>query len=148
MLISPQTTHTPSPMVTPPTPPAYKACSQMQSITQETILHLFQLHKPTFTVQHAASRKFPTKILRAILNEDTGKLVEYRHLIKNPKYCTIWKKAYGKELGRLAQSIPGTVHGTNTIAFIPKQHVPADCQKDVTYGRICANFQQEKEVPH
>ena len=77
---------------------------------------------------------FPTDILNAILNEDTGELMKYRHLIKNPKYSTIWKKAYGKELGRLAQDIPDTdtVHGKNTIIFIPKHDIPIDHRKDVT----------------
>jgi len=82
---------------------------------------------------------FQTDILSAILNEDTCELIEYRYLIKN-KYSTIWKKAYGKELGRLAQDIPDTVHGTNTIVFISKQPVHAKCLKDVTYGPTCANF--------
>jgi len=140
MLISPQTTHTPSPRVTPPTPPAHNTCSQTQYVTQETIPHLFQLHNPTFTAQHATSGKFPTKILGAILNDETGEFMEYRPLIKKTKYCTIWKKVYGKELGSLAQSVPDTVHGTNTIVFIPKQHVPTGHRKDGTYGHICANF--------
>jgi hypothetical protein len=52
--------------------------------------------------------------------------MEYRHLIKNPKYSTIWRKAYGKELGRLAQGIPGTVQGTNTIVFISKHDIPIE----------------------
>ena len=69
---------------------------------------------------------FPTDILNAIFTEDTGELMEYRHLIKDPKYSTIWRKAYGKELGRLAQGIPGIVQGTNTIVFIAKDDVPTD----------------------
>jgi hypothetical protein len=112
----------------------------MHTISQESILHLFQLHTPTLTAQRAASRRFPADILNAILNEDIGELMEFRHLIKNPKYSTIWKKAYGKELGQLAQGIPGTVHGTNTIGFIPKHDIPVDRRKDVTYGWICAHF--------
>jgi hypothetical protein len=74
--------------------------------------------------------------------------MEYRHLIKNPKYCTTWKNAYGKELGRLAQGIPGTVQGTNTIVFISPNQVPPNRQKDVTYGRICANYRPEKDDPY
>ena len=91
---------------------------------------------------------FPTDILNAIFNEDTIKLMEYRHLIKNLKYSTIWKKAYGKELGRLSQGIPDKIHGTNTIGFIPKHNISVDRCKDVTYGRICANFWPEKDDPH
>eukprot|EP00804_Cyclotella_cryptica_P018237 CCRYP_005972-RC/>CCRYP_005972-RC protein AED:0.07 eAED:0.01 QI:0/-1/0/1/-1/0/1/0/582 len=74
--------------------------------------------------------------------------MEYRHLIKDPKYSTTWRNAYGKELGRLAQGIPGLVQGTNTIVFITKDDVPTDRRCDVTYGRICANFCPEKDDPH
>jgi len=120
----------------------------MHTITQESILHLSQRHTPIFAAQQAASRLFPADILNAILNEDTGELMEYRHLIKHPKYSTIWKKAYGKELGRLAQGIPGTVQGTDTMVFITKHDIPVDRRRDVTYGRICAHFRPEKDDPH
>eukprot|EP00804_Cyclotella_cryptica_P014586 CCRYP_020641-RA/>CCRYP_020641-RA protein AED:0.25 eAED:0.25 QI:0/0/0/1/1/1/3/0/614 len=63
-------------------------------------------------------------------------------------YCTIWKNAYGKELGRLAQGIPGTVKGTNTIVFIAYNEIPPQRCKDVTYGRIVANYRPEKEDPY
>eukprot|EP00804_Cyclotella_cryptica_P004301 CCRYP_013515-RA/>CCRYP_013515-RA protein AED:0.37 eAED:0.38 QI:0/0/0/1/1/1/2/0/314 len=74
--------------------------------------------------------------------------MEYRHLIANPKYRDTWQNAYGKELGRLAQGLPGIVKGTDTIAFIQRSHVPQDRWKDVTYGRIVANFRPEKEDPY
>eukprot|EP00804_Cyclotella_cryptica_P028815 CCRYP_020140-RA/>CCRYP_020140-RA protein AED:0.25 eAED:0.25 QI:0/0/0/1/1/1/2/0/480 len=71
--------------------------------------------------------------------------MEYRHLVANPKYRDTWKNAYGKELGRLAQGLPGIVKGTDTIVFIQQTHVPQDRWKDVTYGRIVANFCPEKD---
>eukprot|EP00804_Cyclotella_cryptica_P012914 CCRYP_002274-RA/>CCRYP_002274-RA protein AED:0.23 eAED:0.09 QI:0/0/0/1/0/0/2/0/1265 len=135
-----------SPRVTPPPAPAYNTGSRMQTITQETMLHFSQLPTPTVTAQRAASRMFPTDFLNAVLNENTGELMEYRHLIKDRKYSTTWKKAYGKELGRLAQGIPGLVQGTNTIVFITKDDVPTDRRRGVTYGRICANFRPEKKT--
>eukprot|EP00804_Cyclotella_cryptica_P006953 CCRYP_007095-RA/>CCRYP_007095-RA protein AED:0.38 eAED:0.31 QI:0/0/0/1/0/0/3/0/325 len=88
----------------------------------------------------AATRCFPGDALSVILDTDTGELLEYRLLFENPKYCTTWKNAYGKELGRLAQGIPGTVQGTNTIVFITPNQIPPNCQRDVTYGRICATI--------
>ena len=74
--------------------------------------------------------------------------MEYCHLLANPKYRKTWSTAYGKELGRLAQGIPGVVEGTNTIVFIDKSQVPADRWKDVTYGQICANYCPEKDDPN
>ena len=50
------------------------------------------------------------------------------------KYDKVWKPAYGKELGRLAQGLEGVVEGTDTIAFIYKNEVPADRWGDITYG--------------
>jgi hypothetical protein len=48
-------------------------------------------------------RRFPSNSLAAVLNEDTGELLEYRHLIANPKYRSTWIRAHGKDLGRLTQ---------------------------------------------
>ena len=72
-----------------------------------------------------ASRKFPQHMINAVLNEDTGELMECRQLIGDPKYREIWGQAYGNELGRLAQVTEGRVKGTNTIFLIPKEDLPA-----------------------
>ncbi len=56
-------------------------------------------------------------MLNAVLNMTTGKLMEMRHLLVNPKYKDLWGKSYTKELGRLMQGVPG-VTGTDTIIFI------------------------------
>eukprot|EP00804_Cyclotella_cryptica_P004492 CCRYP_017634-RA/>CCRYP_017634-RA protein AED:0.15 eAED:0.15 QI:0/0/0/1/1/1/2/0/934 len=147
--VSPQQTMTPRPRVSaPPSSPAYNTRSRAHTITQETILHLLHNTRTPLTPRRAATRQFPREALSAILDTDTGELLEYRHLIKNPKYCTIWKNAYGKELGRLAQGIPGTVKGTNTIVFIAHNEIPPQRRKDVTYGRIVANYRPEKEDPY
>ena len=74
--------------------------------------------------------------------------MEYCYLISNPKYRKIWKPAYGKEVGCMAQGVPGIVDGTNTFIFICKNEVPADRWKEVTYGRICANYCPEKSDPY
>eukprot|EP00804_Cyclotella_cryptica_P000450 CCRYP_019933-RA/>CCRYP_019933-RA protein AED:0.03 eAED:0.04 QI:0/0/0/1/0.4/0.16/6/0/1642 len=142
-------TKTPLPRVSaPPTSPAYNTRSCAHTITHETILHLLHNTQTPLTPRNAATRQFPRDALSAILDTDTGELLEYRHLIKNPKYCTIWKNAYGKELGRLAQGIPGTAKGTNTIVFLAYNEIPPQRRKDVTYGRIVANYRAEKEDPY
>eukprot|EP00804_Cyclotella_cryptica_P025012 CCRYP_015951-RA/>CCRYP_015951-RA protein AED:0.39 eAED:0.39 QI:0/-1/0/1/-1/1/1/0/153 len=87
-------------------------------------------------------------MLHAVLNDETGKLMEYQHLVSNPKYRDTWGNAYGKELGPFAQGLPDIVKGTDTIAFINKTCVPQNSQKDVTYGCIVANFCPEKDDPH
>jgi hypothetical protein len=54
----------------------------------------------------------------SVLGEQ-GKLLEYRHLIANPKTRATWTHYYGNELGRLAQGMPGRAKGTDMIFFIP-----------------------------
>ena len=84
------------------------------------MLASIQLQPTNMDARLLASRKFPPHMLNAVLNEDTGELMEYRHLIGSPKYREIWGQAYGNELGRLAQGMKGRVKVTNTIFFISK----------------------------
>ena len=101
---------------------------------------MIDIHHGQFSARQAASRRFPKEALAVVLNEETGKLMKYQHLIANPKYRKTWSEAYGKEIGRLAQGIPGVVDGTDIIVFIKKNKVPSDRWKDVMYGQICANL--------
>ena len=95
------------------------------------------------TARQAAARRYPLQFITdfagAVLDGETGKLLEYRHLIKQPKYKEEWGYSFGNEIGRLCQGMPGQNDGTNTMFFIAKNEVPSDRKKDVTYGRICCN---------
>jgi hypothetical protein len=82
------------------------------------------------------------------MDEETGDMLEYRHLIKLPKYQDTWSKPLGKEIGRLAQGQKGVVEGTNSIFFIPYEEVLGDRRKDITYAQICADYRPEKSVPN
>jgi hypothetical protein len=42
-----------------------------------------------------------------VLDFDTGKLLEYRQLLRDPKHTEIWTKAGANEFGRLAQGVGG-----------------------------------------
>ena len=64
-----------------------------------------------------AGRRVPLEMLNAVLNEETGEIMEYRQLMKSTKYRNLYKNSYSKELGRLTQGIPDVVKGTNTIFF-------------------------------
>ena len=95
-----------------------------------------------------AGRKFPIEMINAVLNEGTGEIMEYRQVMKNPKYCRLYDKAYSKELGRLAQGITGQSEGTDTLFFIDKGSVPVDRWRDITYGRVVVNYRPEKDNPY
>ena len=76
------------------------------------------------------------QMINVVLDEDTSKLMEMIHIMKNPKCRELWGKLYGNKLGCLAQGIPGRVEGTDTIFFIDKQYIPTARWLDVTCGRV------------
>ena len=134
-------------------PPAMNTRSSrtIRSITEEAMLTAIEMTRGfanEIKPRQLASRQFPIHMLNAILNEETGKMMEYRHLLADPKYRSIYSKAFGKEVGRLAQGIPDVVEGTDTITFIFKHDIPADDWNKVTYARICANYRPEKDDPY
>ena len=84
----------------------------------------------------------------AVLEEETGDLLEYCHLIKRPHHKKVWGGAFSKEVDRLAQGILGIVEGTETLNFIFKNEIPANRFKDITYTRIVCNYRPEKKDPN
>jgi len=103
---------------------------------------------PLETACHSNPIDILYEIAGAVLDEETGDLLEYRHLIRHPVHKTIWGGAFGKEIGRLAQGLPGVVEGTDTMEFINKHEVPFDRLKDTTYARIVCNVRPEKKDPY
>ena len=89
-------------------------------------------------------RQYLKEVFALALNDDNGDLMEYCHLIKDPKYRALWIKSYRNELGRISQGMPGRVKCTNTIFFIDKADIPADRWKYITYGRIVVSYRPEK----
>jgi hypothetical protein len=111
------------------------------SIMQEAMMACINITKPTFelSAQKMTNQKFPMTWLCEMANSVLGensKLLEYRHLIANPKTRATWTHSYGNELVHLAQGIPGRAKGTDKIFFIPRHKVPRERVKDVTYGLI------------
>jgi hypothetical protein len=152
-------------------PRGYNTRSRTTSIMQEAMLACIDITKPTYIVsqdlgllnynkktrvlpkrqevsaQKMASRSFPMTWLCEMANSvmgENGELLEYRHLIANPKTRATWSHSYGNELGRLAQGMPGRATGTDTIFFIPQHMVPKERTRDVTYGLITCLIRPEK----
>jgi hypothetical protein len=80
---------------------------------------------------------------------DNRELLEYCHLIANPKTKAVWAHSYRNKLGWLAQGMPGQNTGTNTIVFIHRNQVPCNKTKDITYGLItCLIWPEKVEEPN
>jgi hypothetical protein len=91
-------------------PPSSNTCQQCQKcmLTQDYMLHMIEIlgYTAAFTPAQASCHKYPLQFLcdfaYAVLDNDTGDLLEYRHLIKLPKHKDIWIQLFGKEIRRLA----------------------------------------------
>jgi hypothetical protein len=84
----------------------------------------------------------------AVLDQETGELLEYRRLLKHPRFKDVWNRSAADEFGRLAQGIAGRIKGTDTMRFIPKHEIPADRLKDVTYIKFVCAVRTEKKNPN
>ena len=95
------------------------------------------------TPGRAASKSFKlgflTNVERYLLDAETGKLMEYRHLIKRPKYKDNWGYSFGNKIEFLAQCTTGRNIGSTTF-LNNKEEVSADRWKDMTYGRTVCNI--------
>ena len=87
----------------------------------------------------------PKHFASAVHDPDSGKMLEYRHLIRHPTLKNTWLRAGANEFGRLAQGIRD-IPGTDTITFIHKTDVPAN--KRPTYARFVADIRPQKAEQH
>jgi hypothetical protein len=117
--------------------------TEVRTIKQEMVLACIETYiKVTQTpLQPAqlAQQKSPIVMLNAVLNNDTGKLMEMRHLLRNPKHTKLWGKLYTKELGRLAQGVSGT-KSTDTIVFIKYNKKTLNRRRHITYGKMVVTY--------
>jgi hypothetical protein len=63
----------------------------------------------------------------AIMDADTGKLLNYCQLRQSTKYRDAWSLSLANKFGRLANGVGGHIKNpTNTIQFIHQHKIPKD----------------------
>jgi hypothetical protein len=68
----------------------------------------------------------------AVMDADTGKLLNYRQLMRSTKYKEAWSLSSANKFGQLANGIGSRIKNpTNTIEFIFQHEVPTERLKDV-----------------
>eukprot|EP00804_Cyclotella_cryptica_P002199 CCRYP_018252-RA/>CCRYP_018252-RA protein AED:0.18 eAED:0.16 QI:0/0/0/1/0.4/0.16/6/0/1101 len=95
-----------------------------------------------------ARRRREMEAAHAVLDQETGQLLEYRQLLKHRKFRDVWNLSASDEFGRLAQGIGGRIKGTDTIRFVHKHEIPQDRFKDVTYIKFVCTIRTEKKDPY
>ena len=107
----------------------------------------------------AAARRYPAAIFQylalLVLDKETGKLLEYRQLRKDPRYVPIWNPSYANELGQLCQGVgKGTngpkkqqVAGTDTFRVMHYHDNPKHKLKDVCHTMVVCKYRPQKKNP-
>lgn len=80
----------------------------------------------------------------SIIEQHTGRVLEYKDLMKDKSSKEIWQKSFSNELGRLAQGIGKIISGTNTIIFVEYKDIPKDRCKEITYGKLVVDYKPHK----
>jgi hypothetical protein len=85
----------------------------------------------------------------AVMDKDTGKLLNYRQLMNSPKYKKAWSLSAATKFGQLVNGIGGCIKNpTNTIEFIFQHKVLTDCINNVTYRQFVCTVRPEKAEPN
>jgi hypothetical protein len=86
------------------------------------------------------------KRAQLVHDKEMNTYLNYRQLLRHPKYKESWTKFAANEFGQLAQGLKDNrVKGTNTIKFIHKDQVPNNRKKDVMYRSFDCDFEPNKE---
>ena len=102
--------------------------------------------------QNACMSTFPSspQFINHALHPNTGAVCSYKRLATGTvpgQSAAVWEKGLANEFGRLANGVGTRMpKGSNTIAFISKQQVPAD--RKVTYGNMVCDIRPQKAETH
>ena len=81
-----------------------------------------------------------------VIDTDTGKLLNYRQLMRNLKYKNKCSTSSANEFVRIENGVGGRIKNpTNTINFITKRDFPSKGRKYVTSGHFVCNVRPEKK---
>ena len=94
------------------------------------------------------ARHHHPQLANTIIDQTTGRALEYRHLIQQPHTRSFWVQSFINELGRLAQGKNNNNTGTNTIKFVNYNTIPPDRKSTITYGRLVVDHKTHKAEPH
>jgi len=98
---------------------------------QEQLQNL-QRHQPATREQQKHDRLSSNKIENdvnkalAVMDKSSGKMLNYRQLMRHPEYRKQWSLSSANEFGRLANGVGNRIKGTNTIKFLHKSQIPKD----------------------
>ena len=96
-----------------------------------------------------------THVANSVLEQETGKQLNYGQLRKHPRFQETWNKYFSNEMGRLCQGL-GTgnngigkrVEGTNKLFVIIFEDITKDRLNDICYTSVVCELQPGKTEPN
>jgi hypothetical protein len=84
------------------------------------------LNKKQFMKTYRRLEKEVEQALAAgVMDKNTGKILQYRQLLRHPTLKQAWTKSSANEFGRLAKGVGGRIkNSTETIRFIKYEDIP------------------------
>ena len=70
---------------------ANRTRSHTRTVAQEAMFACADIMQLNMSPRKLAGHKFPIKMINAVLNKETGELMEYRQVMKNEKYNCSWR---------------------------------------------------------
>ena len=84
-----------------------------------------------------------------VMDQKSGKMMNYRQLLKHPKFSKAWSTSLANKFGRLANGVCGCIKNPiNRIQFIHNRKVPQKRQRNVTYGSFVCFLRPQKDEPN
>jgi hypothetical protein len=110
----------------------------------------FSLAKHTSPRQSARLAKLERKIYKAlaVMDKATGKMLNYRQLLRHPKYSADWQLFVCQRIWTPHKWCRWSRERHHTIKFIKKSKIPRDRQCDVTYGQFVCTIRPKKSEPN
>ena len=88
----------------------------------------------------------------SVLDQETGKQLNYGQLRKHPKFQETWNKFFSIEIGKLCQGVvTGTngigkrVEGTNTFYVVKFEDIPKDRLNEICYTSVVCEVRPGKK---
>jgi hypothetical protein len=130
------------------------AIDQLKRLTRSRLQAKAVVHNNNQSMMKPTKNELPPHHAMVVFDETTGKMLEYRHLIKHkdPEIQKKWQLSGAKEFGRTMQGVgkarskEDRIEGTNTMHLIKKCDIPKD--KKITYARFCSDIRPQKTEIH
>ena len=126
-----------------------------EPIAQRTRSKTFDQKYTTPSHSRSLATQLLTRMANSVLEQETGKQLNYGQLRKHPRLQETWNKSFSNEMGRLCQGVgkgPNgkgkTIERTNTLIDINFEDIPKDRLNEIFYTSVVFEVRTGKKDPN